>query len=234
MPYQSKAERERPLWMTLVEALEHVQAHLAHQGREELGALRQLRMACGEADIPLRWAADAPLPGIYQVGLPRLFSPVEVPTDPMFWDHALIFLTGNGWVVDQRFLFINEKDHSAEHAPRPRELLLLRSRVLELWPLRSDAHEGVTAKDQVGSADQTSQPRPATDEEILEVVRELYRQAGNDPPNQTLAEQMVRALFPPGTTKRDVIRPILKRPEFVRRKPGRQPRHRKPGGQPER
>src|SRR3984893_16041430 len=116
-------------------------------------------MACGEADIPLRWAADAPLPGIYQIGLPRLFSSDQVPTDPMFWDHALIFLTGNGCVVDQRFLFFNEEDYSPEPAPRPRELLLLRSRVLELWPLRSDAHEGVTAKGQFGSADQTPQPR---------------------------------------------------------------------------
>jgi hypothetical protein len=63
MPYQPKAERERPLWMTLVEAVEHVQAHLAQHGGPELGALSQLRMACGESEIPLRWAADQPPEG---------------------------------------------------------------------------------------------------------------------------------------------------------------------------
>jgi len=51
MPYESKAERERPLWMTLVEAVEHVQAHLAQEGCGELAALTQLRMACREGEI---------------------------------------------------------------------------------------------------------------------------------------------------------------------------------------
>jgi hypothetical protein len=171
------------------------------------------------------------------IGLPPLFSDEEVPTDPLFWASALIFLIGSGRVIDQRFVFaFDETDAAPERAPRPRELFLLRSRVLELWPLQSDTHEGETPIGNSGSANQIPTPRqsPATDEEILAVARDLYRQAGNDPPNQTMAEQLVAALLP--GTKRDFIRPILRRPEFesLRRKPGRQPRHRKPSGQPAR
>jgi hypothetical protein len=234
MPYQPKAERERPLWLTLIEAVEHVQAHLEQHGCPELGALRQLRMACGEGEIPLRWAADQLPKGIFRIGLPPLFSDEEVPTDPMFWENALIFLIGSGRVIDQRFVYLDETDAALERAPRPRELFLLRSRVLELWPLRSDTHEGETPTGNSGSVDQIPTPRPATDEEILAVARNLYQQAGNNPPNLTKAEQLVAALLP--ETKRDFIRPILQRPEFenLRRKPGRQPRHSKPSGQPAR
>jgi hypothetical protein len=234
MPYQPKAERERPLWMTLVEAVEHVQAHLAQHGYMGRAALRELRMACGEGEIPLHWAADQPPEGIIRVGLPPLFSDDVVPTDPLFWENALIFLIGSGRVVDQRFIFIDEADTALERAPRPRELFLLRSRVLELWPLRSDTQEEDTPTGESGSADQipTRRQSPATDEEILAVARDLYRQAGNNPPNQTKAEQLVAALLL--GTKRDFIRPILRRPEFgkLRRKPGRQPWHRKPSGEP--
>jgi hypothetical protein len=192
-------------------------------------------MACGEGAIPLRWGADQPTGETFRIGLPPLFSNEEVPTDPLFWENALIFLIGTGRVIDQRFVFLNEADAAPERAPRPRELFLRRSRVLELWPLRSDTHGGETPIGNSGSADQILTPRqsPATDEEILAVAREVYRQAGNDPPNQTIAEQIVAALLP--GTKREFIRPIVRRPEFknVRRKPGRQPRHRhrKPSGQ---
>jgi hypothetical protein len=235
MPYRSKVDRERPLWMTLGEALAHIQAHLVQGSCDQLSAETELRMACGEGEIPLRWAADPPPQGLCffeSFGLHSLFAADEVPTSPLYWRQVLIF---GDRVVDQSFSSLTEADSPPERAPRQRELFLLRSRVLELWPLRSDAHEGASAKGHSGSADQIPrQQSPATEGEILNTVRELYRQAGNDPPNQTKAEQLVAALLP--GTKRDFIRSILQRPEFhnVRRKPGRQPQHRKPGGQPAR
>jgi hypothetical protein len=220
MPYRSKAERELPLWMTLVEAVAHIQAQ---ERCDQVGALRQLRMALGEGEIPARWGADLlpPLPRMAMyVGSPRLFSSDPVPTDALFWDHALIFLVGNGRVINQSFLLDDDEDHASELAPSPRELYLLRARVLEHWPSLSDA-----LKDSA-SSDQPRQPRrpPASKSLIRETARDLYRQAGNNPPNQTKAEQLIARLLP--GTPRKLIRPILQEEEFarLRRKRGKQPK----------
>jgi hypothetical protein len=123
-------------------------------------------------------------------------------------------------VIDQSFLLDDDEDHASEVAPRPRELYLLRARVLEHWPLPSDA-----LKDS-GSSDQPRQPRPppASKSLIRETAKELYRQAGNNPPNQTKAEQLIARRLP--GTPRNLIRPILQEEEFarLRRKRGKQPK----------
>jgi hypothetical protein len=229
--------------MTLVEAVEHVQAHLAHEGCKELGALRQLRMACGEGEIPLRWAADeisfqivgvgegeAPIrwtaeeerlpfevpEELLQTGLPPLFSPDEVPTDPLFWDQALII---NGRVIDQR---MSEADAAPDRVPRPRELFLLRSRILELWPLQGD-----TRPNAEGAGTGSSRPEPRRQkrepDEIRQAARDLYEESPNDPPNISKAEQEIRRRLP--GADRDTIRDELKKEEFAsrRRRRGNQP-----------
>ena len=57
--------------MTLCEAVNHIQAV---ECTDQAGALKQLRMALGDGDIPTHWAAD-PLPrGVYSIGDPSPFS----------------------------------------------------------------------------------------------------------------------------------------------------------------
>jgi hypothetical protein len=225
MPYRSKAERELPLWMTLVEAVAHIQAQ---EGCDQIEALRQLRVALGEGEIPARWAA-APLPPLgplaMYVGSPPLFSSDAVPTDALFWNHALIFLVGNGRVIDQSFLLDDDENRASEGGPRPRELFLLRTRVLEHWPLPSEARED-SNRVQSGSSDQPKKrrPKPASKSVIRKTIKELYQQAGNNPPNQTKAEPLIAGVLP--GTPRTLIRPILREEEFkrLRRKPGKQPK----------
>jgi hypothetical protein len=202
MPYRSKVDRERPLWMTLEEAFAHIQAHLAQESCDPLGAETQVRMACGEGEIPLRWAADPPPQGFYFFGSPPLFAADEVPTDPRYWSQVLIF---GDRVVDQSFSFLTEADSAPERAPRQRGLFLLRSRVLELWPLRDDK----------GKDRSTDQPkkRAATDGQIVAAARELYEQMRDKPPNLTKAEKLLADRLP--GTPRKIIRPILKQREFA-------------------
>jgi hypothetical protein len=217
MPYQSKAKRERSQWMTLREAVNHVQAV---ECSDEAGALKQLRMALGDGDIPAHWAAEPLPPGFYSVGDPSPFSSDQVPTDALYWHSVLIFLEGDCRVIDQQ-----RYDDEAQRPPlpRPRPLLLLRSRVVELWPLQDQVRKDSSQTDSAS----TTQPelpvhRPASTDDILRAARELYQRPGK-PPNQTKAEQLLGRMFP-GTSRKEFIRPILQRQEFddLRLKPGNQ------------
>jgi hypothetical protein len=200
--------------MTLSETVGHIQAV---DRVDQAAALYQFRMARADGDLPARWAADPPPLGDYDLWDPWPFSSDEVPTDPMYWFSVLIFLAGDGLVVDQRSCSSETLEHPL---PRPRQLLLLRSRVFELWP-PSD-HE---RKDR-GS---TTQPeklwrRKVEDDEIRSAARDIYRERENDPPNKPTAEQLTRQRLQGG--KRDDLRKILEEDEFkiVRRKAGNQPK----------
>jgi hypothetical protein len=200
--------------MTLCEAVNHIQAV---ECTDQAGALNQLRMALGDGDIPTHWAADPLPPGVYSIGDPSPFSSDQVPTDAMYWLHVLIVLDGDGRVIDQPFY----RDETQEPPlPRPRQLLLLRTRVFELWPLSN--HE----RKERGS---TTQPkklrrRKVEEDEIRRVARDIYRENENDPPNKPTAERLIRQRL--GGGKRPDIRKILEEVEFhgVRREPGNQPK----------
>lgn len=219
MPYQSRAKRERAAWMTLSEAVNHIQSV---ECTDQAGALNQLRMALGDGDIPTRWAADPPPLGGYSIGDPSPFSSEQVPTDAMYWHNVLIFLDGDGRVIDQPSYYDKTQEPPL---PRPRQLLLLRTRVFELWPLSN--HRIKDSQTDLGSTTQpeTLPRRSFDDDEIRSAARDIYRERENDPPNETNAEQLVRQKL--GGGKRDDIRRILKEQEFfgLRRKPGNQPKN---------
>jgi hypothetical protein len=201
MPYKSRAERERPLWMSLTEAVRYVEVA---EGSEQTEALIQIRMALGDGDIPVHWAAD-PLPQlIYPVGFPPLFSSDQVPTDAMYWDQVLIFLDGDGRVIDQSVL------GEEKSPPRPRQLLLLRSRVFELWPLqdrKSDDSDGTRINASRLPIARTSK------KQIREAAKEVYQtQVGKKPPNSYEAEKMIREKVEGATRKK--IRAVLDENEF--------------------
>jgi len=61
-----------------------------------------------------------------------------------------------------------------------------------------------------------------SEEQILHVAQEMYRSAGNNPPNMVLAEQRIRAKLP--GAKRDFIRAVLKTFADRRRAAGNQPK----------
>jgi hypothetical protein len=213
MPYRSKAERERPNWMTLRQAVVHVAVAEKCEPGE---ALHQLRLALGEADIPARWAADPPplIPGMYSVELPEIFSPEQVPRDARYWGRVTILLSG-----DCRVLHQSEE----QSLPSPRELLLLISRVLELWSNPTPFQLSMGHREDAGLGYQAN--RRATTKQIREVAREVYASQDGKPPNTNEAETRVREKLPKASRK--FIREVLKETEFanLRLKPGKQPKH---------
>jgi hypothetical protein len=204
MPYRPKSERELPLWMTLSEAARHI--HLVDECNF-IEALRQLRMGLGDGDIPARWAADPPpsLPGFFQVGFEPLFAPDPVPTDALYWNAVLIFLDGDGHVIDQS-VYADEKSAP----PRPRRLFLLRSKINALWPIQSEPHG---ATHQAKTNVRKTAKQHASKEQIREAARELYRsEVGKKPPNSEQAERLIRDRVPGAT--RPKIRLVLREEEF--------------------
>src|ERR1700751_2631731 len=100
MPYVSKVKRERAQWMTLVEVVNHIQTV---EACDPTAALDQFRRALSDGEVPTHWAAN-PLPApIYRLGDPPNFSDDEVPTGAGYWLYVLIFLDGDGRVIDQPF-----------------------------------------------------------------------------------------------------------------------------------
>jgi hypothetical protein len=205
MPYRSKNERERPLWMTLGEAIQHVQEV---DGCNRLQALSQLRDALEEGDIPARWSADPEPslpPGFFRVGFPPLFAPGPIPTDPVYWRTVLVL--PNGLVIDQGTL-------DQQSAGRSRQLFLLRSKINELWPLQSKRRESAY---QAVTSDRSTARQQASKEQIRKTAREVYcyeMESGKKPPNLAEAEHLIRERVEGATRPR--IRSVLNDDEFKR------------------
>ena len=109
--------------MTLAEAVRHIQVSVEC---EEASALGELRVVMGQGLLPARWAFDRSREStLFEP--PPIFSQDPVPTDPLYWAIVLIFMDGDGAVVDQSYWI------EATTTPQRRGLFLLVSRVLELW-----------------------------------------------------------------------------------------------------
>jgi hypothetical protein len=116
-PYISDAERERARWMTLAEAIAHVEEH----GNCERPALKQLCDALGDRKLHIKWEDQKPIhaspDGIVFANWP--------PDDADFWQHACI---RDGKLFDP-------------FTQRERTLLLLRFDVQRIWPEQPPAPE---------------------------------------------------------------------------------------------
>jgi hypothetical protein len=227
LPYVSKAERERAQWMTLVEVVNHVQLS---QRCDQAAALSQLRMALADQEVPVRWKADPRPQGIFHIGPAPIFSVDQVSTDASYWIQTLIFLDGDGRVIDQppfQYLEAEGELPPPQRLGRPRPLLLLRSRVLELWQMPSD-----TAPDSEQAEPPKLSRRKREDAEIQQAAREVYRGAPEDPPNMDEAGREICQRLP--GADRDAVRKVLKEEEFakLRRPSGNQPKHGRSTGNP--
>jgi hypothetical protein len=97
MPYTPPGKRERSRWMTLAEVVRHIQACVEC---EEQTAVGELRVAMGQGLVPARWAFDRSREcSLFEP--PPIFSADPVPADQFYWAFALIFMDGDGAVVDQ-------------------------------------------------------------------------------------------------------------------------------------
>lgn len=225
MPYIRKSQRDRALWMTLVEAVNHIN----EQERTENG-LDHIRIALGAGEIPARWAWPSLAEGPNEVDGWKLhlvpmrdpppFLEDTVPTNREFWDKAIMLLDGDGKVIDPALGYMTIlRDGKAEvlcQQPVPwRGLFLLKETVFDFWPLADDPE-----------ADRNIQNiRSPSEQDIRKAARELY---SNSPafaaPNIDKAERRIRAKF--GKASRKLIRHVLSEPEFasLRNAPGNQPK----------
>ena len=135
MPYVSKAERERAGWMTLREALDHIQM----TGDCNLRAAWD--HAIGDQEARVRWA-DASL-DLSTIGDGSYVDEDNVPpTAEGFWKSARAIFTGEGSVLDDpacrsqsvRIKLIREGKLGY------RRLLVLREHVEKNWPGDSAEH----------------------------------------------------------------------------------------------
>lgn len=225
MPYIRKRQRGRALWMTLVEAVNHINK----QERTENG-LDQIRIALGEGEIPARWAwqslPEGPIKfegrNLHFVPMPDppLFVEDTVPNNREFWDKAIMLLDGDGKVIDPALGYMTiQRDAKVEvlcQQPVPwRGLFLLKETIFDFWPLAD--HSETDRKLQ--------NVRAASEEEIRDAARELY---SNSPafaaPNIDKAERLIRAKL--GKASRKLIRHVLSASEFasLRNPAGNQPK----------
>ena len=192
MPYSPLSKRERSRWMTLAEVVRHIQAST---GTEWVAAVDELRAAMGQGLVTARWAFDPSREAVFIEPAP-IFSVDPVPTGSFYWAYALIFLDGDGAVVDQSYL------GETTATPQRRGLFLLRSRVLELWHPSKQSH----------TEQKNLRPKPATSAQIRDEARKIYR-AGKFGPNIRKAEELIRQAL--GNAPRKRVRDVLEDPEFA-------------------
>ena len=142
MPYVSKLERERAQWMTLAQVVKYIQDQ---EGCNRDQALAQILMALSDGEIPARWAADPPPAGVFIIN-PPLFSKDEVPTDKWSWSTGVLFLN-----VDESQVILG--------GGPPRQLFLLRSRILEHWSITTFVGNADTADTADSTQEQTREPQ---------------------------------------------------------------------------
>jgi hypothetical protein len=235
MPYISKAarererarqqeQRERARWMHLKDAVKYVQEYSVKEEKEactEESATEQLFTAIVDQALPARWDAER---GLQRVVPSEFGKTVKVCLDGVGFakrDRVKVKLTSpqcpklefvKGPVVD----FDSNPDapftdiNTADYVP-----LLVLQEFMRRWPL---VDSGIKTRN---NKSQTRRPPPASDKQILEAARDIYRTSS---PNQVIAEQLIRKRLP-GARRLSII-PILKRDEFdkLRPSPGKQPK----------
>jgi hypothetical protein len=192
--YRWKAERERDNWMPLSDVVAHIEATT---GGDKIFALEEVLAALADDEIPTRWAQET-IP-VYPMSPPQLFADDLPPTGYWFWTHAMVLVFSDYRVINQ-----TESDTLATTGPRL--LLLLRSKVLEFWPL-APPQAAITSL----TAASPLKPARAGLDQIREAARKIY--AAGEMPNIIAAEKLVREQLP--NARRPDIRLILNEAEFV-------------------
>lgn len=197
-------------WMTFVDAVRHVAtaSEFDDDPTDNIArGLDEIREALIEGKIPIEWVGENSHGRAFN---PYMLYGIGEPRSDLHW--AINYIAERSEIPDPRPSYM-DPDYIAE-LRRLRQLRLLTTRVLELWPHRS--------------AKQPDRLLPLSIEQRQAYVREELRLIyKTSRPNQTVAEQLA------GTRTgepRSFIRPIVRENEFARlRLPPGNSRRRKPG-----
>lgn len=164
-------------------------------------ALSQILLALQDEEIPIKWAAEGYL-AHWRLHRDLLFALDDPPTGRYFWSTAIILPSEDYAVRDQGVQLGSLETEYAVITDRGlRRLLLLQSRVQELWPKKTP-----------GNLSDAPAKKPVPSQDMIRTeARNVYRNF--DPkPNIADAEVLIRKALP--SAKRDLIRRVLNESEF--------------------
>jgi hypothetical protein len=226
VPYVSKLAEERAKWMTLREALAHIEALDRVSPR---AAWDQLREAIGDQAVAVRWADVTLEPSTMLEG--HYVEEDDIPpTGERFWKLARIIFAGGGRVLDDPAcrgsrvrlrLILDGKLHY-------RPLLVRREAVVErLWPRLDKGAEASPPTDQIRDTEDSSSVsdnavvprainRKDVDETVRQLIRKLHAEHAHAIPNMNETWDLLKENLP--VTRRRLF-VFLKEPEFDKRVP---------------
>jgi hypothetical protein len=224
MPYTSRMAQERARWMTLREALAHIE-------KAELCSLkdawRQLREAIADREIDARWphALQLTRVGDYDdedIGPSR---------DIRFWKSARYILGGGGRILDDPACRPNHARLKLirEGKLHYRSVLVRKDDVERVWPTANGTAEARPPTASLSHGTEPFRPtsaRPKYSEvDIRKEIKRIYGDQSYNRPNLEKLYYIVSDKFP--GVSRSIVRRIGKEPEFSpeRRPAGNQPKN---------
>jgi transposase len=167
-------------------------------------ALDEIRTALIEGKIPIEWVEDR-----YGRGFnPYVLYGIDEPRSDLEW--AIGYIAEEAAIPDPRPSHIT-RDYITE-LRRLRQLRLLKTRVLELWPNRSAVQSDGSKHIAGMQATRSTPSKEQLEARVREELRAIYKTSR---PNMNVAEQRVRSVT---GAKRPLIRDILKEAEFSQRR----------------
>jgi hypothetical protein len=218
MPYQSKADRERAQWMTLREALAHVEKaeHCSLKA-----AWAQFGEAAADGELDVRWS--------HSIHLTRDWDDEDIgpPRNKRFWTSARRIFIRGGVILDDP---ISRKNSVRLQLIRQNRLLyrgvlIRRDDVKRLWSIVNGTAEpqlptASPSHDTEGSPPASVARRKWSEAQIRNEVGQILADSSNSQPDQNQIYHIVNGKLP--GVSRTIVRRIVH--EIGARRPRGRPR----------
>jgi hypothetical protein len=234
MPYVSGAERERQRWMTVREAIGHIQRV---DKCDNEAALAQLRRALGHGAIEVRWGPGEFSPTLFDIQPGRRISLATfwrtVPIDEEggfipgvyqedWWDPDDEEIGPEKYLAHRYYLFVRRDSVSGHWPSANSENAEEKSPTSEL---RETVFEEAAAADVQAAAIKKETGRRnrgyALEPQIWEAAVQIYDEAakaGAKPPNITEAFHLIAKRLAPKLAPKRRVFPVLREDEFKNRR----------------
>jgi hypothetical protein len=213
MPYVSAAERQRQRWMTLKEALSHIQRV---EKLDENAALHHLRLALAEGAVGATWAMSEAL---LQKAGDSLTSGIQIIDEAVrgaFWLNVRVNLEVGTLEFETRDLI--DRDKQPPYGPRRATKRVVQSdRVV--WVLKESICK-YWKDEEPEEPESTGQPQPqASDDDIIWAIREVFKEIGEGKithrDKNTIHHEVDKKVSPKRAPRKVVFNLMETTPEFA-------------------